>query len=468
VTGTVEQDLKTRLAQHRALASAPASEHAWLVEHGTVRTYAAGKVITARGQPAENLFVVLSGQLAARVYRDTTWHKMMEWRGGDVGGVLPYSRITSPPGDVVAEEDAELLAVPRALLPEMIQTCPVITATLVHAMVDRARQFTSSELRDEKLISLGKLASGVAHELNNPASAVARSAKILTGGIQAAEDAAKRLGAARLSEQQLVAIEKLRAMCAAPTGSLSVVARADREDAFADWLATHGVSPDCAAPLTETGITLAALDGLAASVTGEALDAALRSVAAGCQVRTLSKEIETAASRIYDLVAAVKGFSYMDHAPTPEPVDIRRGIADTLTVLGGKIRAKSVAVSVELPEDLPPAYAVGAELNQVWMNLIDNAIDAVPAGGHITVSAAPGFDFVSIKITDDGSGIPKEIQSRIFDPFFTTKGVGKGSGLGLDIVRRLIERAAGEVSVDSAPGRTEFQVRVPTEKKAAQ
>jgi signal transduction histidine kinase len=455
-----------RLAQHRSLGDAPVGEHAWLAAHGVLRSYGAGAVVTAKGEQAKNLLIVLVGHLVIRVDRGAGSHKIFEWRAGDVGGVMPYSRGASPPNDVVAEEPTEVLAVGKEMLPEMIHECPAITATLVHAMVDRARQFTSSELRDEKLISLGKLAAGFAHEVNNPASAAVRAAKMLAEGLGTAEGAARQLAAERLSDAQLASVETVRAMCAAPQApaALSSVARADREDAIAEWLVRHGVDEGCAAPLADTAVTLAALDTLAASVSGGALDATLRWVAAGCLGRALSAEIETAASRIYDLVDAVKRFSYMDHAPRPEPVDIRRGLADTFTMLGAKTRAKLVAVSVDVADDLPPARAVGAELNQVWMHLIDNALDAVPVGGRIAVTAARELDFVVVQIVDDGPGIPRDIQGRIFDPFFTTKGVGKGRGLGLDIARRLVQRHDGEIAVASVPGRTEFQVRLPAEK----
>lgn len=462
----MEQDLMARLAQHRSLGNAPVEEHAWLAAHGLLRTYAAGEVVTARGEQAQNLLILFVGHLVIRVDRGAGSHKIFEWRAGDVGGVMPYSRGASPPNDVVAEEPTELLAVEKELLPEMIRECPVVTATLVHAMLDRARQFKSSELRDEKLISLGKLAAGLAHELNNPASAVVRSARILPEGLSSAEAAARQLATARLSPSQFASIEAARTMCSASQGSeaLSSLARADREDAIAEWLADHGAAEELADALADTGVTLAALDALAANVSGEALEAGLRWLAACCLVRTLSSEIEGAATRIHDLVGAVKGFSYMDHAPTPEPVDIRRGIADTFTMLGAKTRAKSVQVSVDLADDLPHVNAVGAELNQVWMNLIDNALDAVAVGGRVAVTAARELDFVVVQIVDDGPGIPPDIQGRIFDPFFTTKAVGKGSGLGLDVVRRLLQRHDGEVAVESMPGRTEFQVRLPAEK----
>lgn len=461
---TTREDLMSRLAQHKSVSTAPAAEHEWLAANGTLRKYNPGDVVTAKGEPAKKLLVVFTGNISIRMDRGAGSHKIFEWKDGDVGGVMPYSRVTSPPNDTVAEEPTEVLIVQRDMLPEMIRECPVITAKLVHAMVDRARQFTTSDLRDEKLISLGKLAAGLAHELNNPASAVMRSAKTLTEALSSAEEASRQLAAAHLSDSQFAAIESTRTVCGAPHAPLSAMARADREDAIANWLADHDADVECALPLADTGVTLAGLDTLAVNVSGEALDASLRWISACCLLRALSSEIETASSRMYDLVSAVKGFSYMDHAPTPEPVDVRRGIADTLTVLGAKTRARSVEVSMNIPDDLPRAHAVGAELNQVWMNLIDNALDAVAVGGHVAVTAEPELDSVVVQITDDGPGIPKEIQGRIFDPFFTTKGVGKGTGLGLDVVRRLLQRHEGEISVDSRPGRTEFQVRLPAEK----
>jgi signal transduction histidine kinase len=175
----------------------------------------------------------------------------------------------------------------------------------------------------------------------------------------------------------------------------------------------------------------------------------------------LRLSISSFALRIHGLVGAVKGFSYMDHAPSPEPVDIRRGIADTFTMLGSKTKAKAVNVTMQFPDDLPCVYAVGAELNQVWMNLIDNAIDAVEVGGRIDVIGSCELGSVVVRIVDDGPGIPPEIKNRIWDQFFTTKPVGKGSGLGLDIVRRLLQRHDGAIDLDSVPGRTEFQIRLP-------
>lgn len=468
----MQPDLMTSLAAHRALGSAPAAEHAWLAAHGTPHSFAIGDVVTGKGQPAKNMLVVFDGHLVLRMDRGAGAHKIMEWRGGDVGGVLPYSRGASPPNDVVAEEPTEVLLVAKELMTELSRECPVITATLVHAMVDRARQFTSSDLRDEKLISLGKLAAGLAHELNNPASAAARSAKLLTEALTSVEAAARDLAAANLSPPQFAAINAAGVACAERvasaeriasrvTGAFAAVDRVDHEDAIVEWLAGHGEDEEVAGQLVDAGMTVAGLDALAAAVGDEALGAALAWLSAWCLSRSLAAEIETAATRIHGLVSAVKGFAYMDRAPAPEPVEIRRSIADTLTMLGAKLRAKSVAISVDIPHDLPPARAVGAELNQVWMNLIDNAIDAVAVGGHVALTGARELDCVVVRVIDDGPGIPPEIRGRIFEPFFTTKGVGKGTGLGLDIVRRLLQRHDGAVAVESRPGRTEFEVRVP-------
>ena len=459
------QDLMERLALHRALAHIPENERAWLVRHGTLQTFALGQVVMIAGEQTNQLMVVLTGHLVIRGDRGAGSHKIFEWHAGDLAGRMPYSRQAVPPKDVISEEPTEVLAVDRADFPALLKECPVLTAATVHAMVDRARMFTSSDLRDEKLITLGKLSSGLAHELNNPASAAARSAKRLAASINSSEEAARRLGRVTLNASQLEAIDAVRALCVAPPPleGLSAVGRADREEALADWLRAHQVEDACAEPLVDTGVTIAALDTLAQSVRGEALDAALCWLSAGSAVRALSSEIEHSASRIHELVAAVKGFSFMDHAPESEPVDIRRGIADTLTMLGSKTRAKQVDVSVEVARDLPRAIAVGAELNQVWANLIENAIDAVAPGGHITIAAAPELHCVVVRVIDDGPGIPPAIRHRIFDPFFTTKSVGHGTGLGLDIVRRILQSQGAEIAVESVPGRTEFQVRVPAE-----
>ncbi len=415
---------------------------------------------TRKSQPEEWLHVAFTGHVAIHVDRGAGSRKIIEWRGGDVFGLLPYSRGGAPPGDTVVEEPTETLAIHRELLPEMIRECPRITALLVHAMLDRARHFTSSDLYDEKIVSLGKFAAGLAHELNNPASAAARSAQLLVNGLADAEQTARALAGARLSADQLAAIDGVGELCRreGTPFSRSLMERADREDALGSWLVAHRIDDALAASLAETAVTPAALDSLAGVLPADALDAGLRWITTSLSIRELASEIKTSTSRIHELVAAVKGFTYMDHLPAPEAVDLKGGILDTMAVLSGKAHAKFVEIRVDLAPHLPRVFASGAELNQVWANLIDNAIDAVPASGHVEVTASRELDRVVVRVVDDGLGIPAEIQGRIFEPFFTTKEVGQGSGLGLDIVRRLLQRQAGEIEVESRPGRTEFRV----------
>lgn len=456
-------DLDEQLAVHRAAGSLPAQERAWLIANGVRKTFAVGEVITRKGEQPKRMLIVLRGHLVIRVDRGAGMHKVFEWQAGDVGGVMPYSRVTAAPNDVMVEAESDLLMIDRERLSDLPRTCPEFTAFCVHSMVDRARQFTQSDLRDEKLVSLGKLSAGLAHELNNPASAVVRGAKLLTQSVAASEEAARLLGKAGLTDVQFARIDEIRSLClrAAPTMLRSALGRSDREDELTDWLEQHGADERCAGPLSETAVTVEALDELAAVVSGDVLNAVLKWMAAGCNVRMLSGDIESAATRIHDLVRAVRGFTFMDRAPRPEPVDIRQGVFDTLVMLGAKTRAREAQIVVDMPDDLPRAYAVGAELNQVWMNLIDNALDAVEIGGRIMVTANGEPNALVVRVTDSGPGIPPDIQRRIFDPFFTTKSVGQGTGLGLDIVRRLIKQHDGEIGVESVPGRTEFTVRLP-------
>jgi signal transduction histidine kinase len=454
------------LAQHKTLGNAPPDELEWLAQHGEQRRLEIGGILTHKGELATALYILFSGYVVLRVDRGAGSHKILERRGGEVIGVLPFSRGARPPNDVVAEEVTDLFAVPQEHLPEMIRECPVVTAALVHEMIDRVRQFNASDLHDEKLVSLGKLAAGLAHELNNPASAAVRSAKLFDESFAEAEAAATAIAAAHLSPQQLAVIDVVRKQGVNPgdVPPRTAMQRADDEDALGDRLADLGATANWAVPLADAGVKPSALDLLAQSMSGETLDAALRWVTACYTLHALSHEIETAASRIYDLVSNIKGFTYMDRALAPEAVDVRKGLNDTLPMLGAKIRAKAAHVTMDLPADLPRAHAVGAELNQVWMNLIENALDAIPDGGHVIVTAGREMDRVVVRVTDDGAGIPADIMNRIFDPFFTTKEVGKGTGLGLDIVRRILKRHDGEIDVESKPGFTQFRVMLPMER----
>jgi signal transduction histidine kinase len=330
-------------------------------------------------------------------------------------------------------------------------------------MTDRARQFTSGDLRDEKLVSLGKLAAGLAHELNNPASAVLRAARSMTEALATAGNSASGLIAARLTDIQLGELERVRtlAMHTATDRGESGLALADREEALAGWIAAHGASEETAPELAHTSITIDALNRLAGVVRGVQLETSLRFLAAHHTVHSLAIDLERAATRIHQLVSAVKRFTHMDRDLDQGPVDIPSGLADTVALLDGKARSRSVTIDLKVDSSLPPALGVSAEINQIWMNLVDNAIDALSPGGRVAIHASAEHPMIIVEVEDNGSGIPEELVGRIFDPFFTTKEVGEGTGLGLDIVRRIIDRHAGSIDVTSRPGRTLFRVALP-------
>jgi len=459
-------DVIERLGAHKTIGGAPHDELAWLADHGEVRSYQPGEVVVPKTEIVVEMIILLTGHLAIYVERGKGRRKVMEWRGGDVTGQLPYSRMTHPPGETMVEEPSEGLVVHRDRFSEMVNKCPTVTGILVHIMIDRARQFTSTDWQDEKMMSLGRLAAGLAHELNNPASAVARSSKLLSSALIQAEEAAHALGAARISEEERSKIEALRdgSLVPATTGVFSAIERSDREDEVTTWLEDHGADVGPAQALAESGVAVEALDELADSLTPEGLDVALRSIAAGYATRTLASDIERAATRIYDLVSAVKRFTYMDRATVTEPSSIAQGVIDTVAVLASKAKSKSVMVRLEIPENLPLVRAYGGELNQVWANLLENALDAVEPSGQVVVTAKHDGDRILVRIVDDGPGIPPSVQARIFDPFFTTKPIGQGTGLGLDISRRIVQRHEGQIEVDSRPGRTEFRVTLPADR----
>jgi signal transduction histidine kinase len=428
-----------------------------------MRHLQAGDVLTSKDGPVEGIHIVLDGHLTIYVDRGAGRRKIMEWRGGDITGLMPYSRMVSPPGNVTAEEPTDLITVFRSDMPEMIRDCCELTAALVHIMVDRARHFTSSFLHDEKLVSLGKLSAGLAHELNNPASAVARSAGALSSSLTDADASSRLLGAAALSAEHMAVIEQARDACLTRDSQsvLSPLEQENRERSIARWLAEHGVNKSRAEALADVGFTTALLDPLARALPPGALDPALGWIAANAAARRMTAEIQEAGSRISHLVDAIKGFTQMDRESVSEPVDIAQGLANTLAVLRSKAKDKAVSLTLDIAPDLPRVNGFAGELNQVWSNLISNALDAVGENGRVEVTAKREHDGVVVRVIDNGPGIPQEIRGRIFDPFFTTKPVGEGSGLGLDIVRRLVQRHNGQVELDSEPGRTEFRVILP-------
>ena len=460
-----DDEIMRRLLAHRSLGSAPRSELEWMVAHGEMRRLRSGDLVGGAGSEVNELIVLLSGRITVFSSRHGPRRKVAEWHAGEVTGLYPYSRLTTGTSDVMADVDTEAFIVMRDQLGGLTRECPEITTTLVHAMVDRARMFTSSDWQDEKMMSLGKLSAGLAHELNNPASAASRSAASLTEAITEMAAASRVLESARLTGDQLARIETFRAACTVAAAKLSPIDRADREEEVSDWLDAHSVDDASAEALVDAGVSTALLDQLTEAIQGDVLAAVIRWSAAYRNACSLSTDVQRATSRIYELVSAVKRFTYMDKAAVAEPFDLAGGLHDTALLLGGKAREKSARVTVEIAEYVPRIPAFGAELNQVWSNLIDNALDAVGEGGEVAVRVARDGQTVVVSVVDDGAGVPEDVKSRIFDPFFTTKPVGRGTGLGLDIARRVVEHHRGRIEFESASGggHTEFRVVLPAE-----
>jgi signal transduction histidine kinase len=434
--------LVERLAAHRMLGGAPRAELEWLATHGDFARIEKGEFVSRKGDAVD--------YMAMRY--------MLEAGAGEVSALLPFSRMRSALADVLVEETVEAVVVYRDSFPEMIQACPIVVETLVHYMLDRSRLLAATTMQDDKMMAMGRMAAGLAHELNNPASAAARSAKMLHDALIEARQAWRALCAAQLAARSLIPVT---------TGVFSAIERADREDEVSTWLEDHGADHGPAEILAESGVTPDILDELAGDFSGPKLDVVLRWVAADYTARSLSIDVERAAERIHDLVSSVKRFAYMDRAAALEPTNVAQGLIDTVAVLATKAKAKSVAIRLDVPSDLPQVSAHAGELNQVWANLIENAIDAVASNGEINVNAAREDGSIIVRVLDNGPGIPEDVRSRIFEPFFTTKPIGQGTGLGLDIALSAVRAHNGQLTVDSRPGHTEFRVSLPLEAKSA-
>ena len=456
-------DLVDRLSQHRAIGNVPRAELEWIADHGEFRRVATGEIVGRKGELLEGMVVMLTGRVEAALDRGTGRRFTLTSEAGELTAQLPYSRGREAQFDIVAVEPSDIVLIRRELFPELTRDCPTIVEIAVHVMLERARLMTSASAADDKMMSMGRLSAALAHELNNPASAASRSAKQLGGALTTAEHAAEALGALQLSERQRKRLDDVASGALMPTatGVFSAIERADHEEDIADWLDSRGADATLADTLAESGVSRDSLDALADEFDGTDLDVALRWIGAVYSARTLASEVERATTRIHDLVSAVKRFTYMDRASTPEPTDIAQGINDTVMVLSTKAKAKSIAIRVDIAAGLPKIVANAGELNQVWSNLIENAIDALQEGGEIRVIARVTDREVVVCVVDNGPGVPFELQQRIFEPFFTTKPIGQGTGLGLDIALRTVRRFGGLIALDSKPGRTEFRVALP-------
>ncbi|HEU0013021.1 MAG TPA: ATP-binding protein [Longimicrobium sp.] len=446
-----------RLHEISLLADLPDADLAWFVREGSWEEYDHGETVFAVGDAAEAMTLVLDGEIQVR-RPETGDEVVFRARASEVSGVLPFSRMTSYVGTGRAHGTLRIVRVPRERFREMMNAVPELEQRLVSLMTDRVREVTRRDQQREKLMALGRLSAGLAHELNNPASAARRAAQ---GLAEALSDAQRRTAvlAERVGAAGVLALEG-HLEPVHPPAAADPLARADLEDEVGAWLEQHQVrEPWALAPtFADAGVGPSCLEDMAAECDG-CLAETLEWLEATLRARELLGMIEGSTTRISALVGAVKSYTYMDQAARKE-VDLHEGLESTLTMLGHKLRGLQVERSYERALPRVPAY--GGDLNQVWTNLIENAADAMGGAGTLRIRTARDDGRAVVEIGDSGPGIPDDVRERIWDPFFTTKEPGKGTGLGLDIVRRIVvDKHGGDIELQSAPGDTRFRIALP-------
>jgi signal transduction histidine kinase len=452
---------KSELLRFPIFADLPGDQIDWFISQSQELRLKAGDSYSRQGDPADAMFVLLEGQVQGRgeIGGETIVFTINQ---GNVTGLLPFSRMKQFTVGIRAETDSRALRFPASLFPDLVQKMPELTQRLVGLMSDRIRETTRLEQQRDRLASLGKLSAGLAHELNNPASAAKRATSQLRDLLKKIKDASHELGRHDLTPAQKSEIEKLETAFVQrdepPPDALTI---SDLEEQIDSLLRSHGQNDlwQLAADLARKNVKPEALESLFAALDPETARAALVRIAASVEVANLLNEIESSTSRISDLVRAIKEYTYMDQAPV-QNVDIVKSLETTLTILNHKLK-KGVVVERDYQRIPLLVNSFGSELNQVWTNVIDNAIDAMGGKGELRVRTYRDDGCVVVEISDSGPGISPEVQPHIFEPFFTTKGVGEGTGLGLDTVLRIVRKHRGSIQVNSKPGDTRFQVWLP-------
>jgi signal transduction histidine kinase len=445
----------------------PEDQLQWFLSRSQELQMKPGEIYAHQGAPADAMFVVLEGEVQGRgeLAGDAV---ILPIPAGSVTGILPFSRMKNFTLGGRAVTDAHLLRFPASLFPELVQKSPELATRLVGLMSDRIRETTRFEQQRDRLAALGKLSAGLAHELNNPASAAKRASSQLRDLLKRVRDASHDLGKFDLTPTQRAEIERLEASLTQTSASrLDPLAASDLEDQLDSLLRSHGQNDmwQLAADLARRNFRPEALEQLFVSLDPDSARAALVRISASLEISGLLNEIESSASRISDLVRAIKEYTFMDQAPL-QNVDVVKTLENTLTILNHKLK-HGVTVKRDYRDSSLSVNSFGSELSQVWTNLIDNAIDAMGGQGELYVRAYRDDSCVVVEIADNGPGISPEVMPHIYEPFFTTKGVGEGTGLGLDTVKRIIRKHHGTIQVRSKPGDTCFQVWLPVAGVAA-
>jgi signal transduction histidine kinase len=442
----------------------------WVIEKAEYAEFNDGELIVGKDQPIDHMWILLSG--SAHFYLDVNGSMVHYYNfendeaSGGVGGILPYSRMTKSPGYSYASGQIRSLLLHKRFFPELEKRSNLLIQRLISSMTNRARVFATIQLQQEKVSALGKLSAGIAHELNNPASAINRISHELTQRLVRNFDLTEKLLYHGVNHEHIHLFREIlkeRISVSPMTSKLPPVKRMELEDDTRDWLENRKIphAAELSEAFVEMGVTIMELEQICELTGIKACADVLIWLENHITSQKIINDLEHASERISKLVGAVKSHVHMDRSSGIQTSDLRSDIENTLTLLGHKIREKSITIDRQYAEGLPMVECNPGELNQVWMNLVDNAIYAMSARGKLIIRLYPQNDDMKIHIIDDGQGISKEALPRIFDPFFTTKKVGEGTGIGLDLVHRIVKKHNGDIKVTSAPGCTEFVVCLP-------
>lgn len=452
-----------------ALDQLPDAHLQWILDRAYYQEFEMGDVVAKYGDAADTMWILLEGKVSFYMNKNGKHVYFFTFENteqiGGVGGVLPYSRMKTIPGWSYAESKVKLLRLHKKHFEELEELNPAFIQRLISFMTERAKHFATKELQQEKVNALGNLAAGIAHELNNPAAAINRIASELSQRMTQHFELTARLIKQAVHPDQLEVLHQIvdsKVNKPAQTIKPSTLEKMDLEDRLNDWFDTFQYKNRLAAEtFSEHDFKVEELEGLKNKIGTEALIAALPWLENNISTQKIIRDLGIASQHITTLVTAIKSHVHMDRSTDLQPTNIHQDIENVLTLMNHKLKQKKIVVHKKFDPALPNVPAYVGELNQVWSNIIDNAIYALPSEGELKIETSHSDEFVYVSITDTGSGIPKEIINRIFEPFFTTKKMGEGTGIGLDLVKRVIEHHHGEVKVQSTPGHTKFDISIP-------
>ncbi|WP_442588973.1 ATP-binding protein [Pedobacter sp. AW31-3R] len=445
----------------------PDGQLQWFLDNSNENAIQNGDFLIEPGQAITGPHLIFSGKVQMFILQNGGRREYTDFVKGDIIGYLPYSRGKIGIGYAQAKEDTLLLSFPTERVMDMIKLHFELTQAFVHVMSNRVRNFTEMRQQNEKMMALGKLSAGLAHELNNPASAIVRDSISLKEHLKLDPRVLKNMLTIKIEEAaaDLFNEELFKVISAEHRPYLTLKQRTQREDEIADWF--DEIEVENAYAIAESYVdfnfTVENLKACAVHIPPHHLSTLFNRISSLLITERMVDDIQESSDRIATLVNSVKNFTHMDRAQDKQYADIHNGIRNTLTMLGYKLKKGNITLMEEYDHSLPEVKALIGELNQVWTNLIDNAIDAMEANGQgiLVLKTERDREFVQVSIINDGPDIEEENLPKIFDPFFTTKTMGKGTGMGLEVVQRIVNQHNGSVKVKSKDGHTAFVVCFP-------